>query len=55
MAQLNKIIERHILPDGYALTSAAESPQGCWSSWVYSDESVRLPERFLEAAESSTS
>ena len=28
--------------------------RGCWSSWVYSGESVRLPERFLEAAGSFT-
>ena len=28
---------------------------GCWSSWVCSGESVRLPERFLEAAGSFTS
>ena len=28
--------------------------QGCWSSWVYSDESVKLPERFLETAGSFT-
>ena len=28
---------------------------GCWSSWVYSGESVRLPERFREAAGSFTS
>src|SRR6202030_2050656 len=35
-------------------TSAAESPRSCWSSWAYWDESVRLPERFLGAAESFT-
>ena len=29
--------------------------QVCWNSWVYSGESVRLPERFLEAAGSFTS
>jgi carbonic anhydrase len=29
--------------------------QGCWSSWVYSGESVRLLERFLEEAGSFTS
>ena len=28
---------------------------GCWSSWVYWEESARLQERFLEAAGSSTS
>ena len=28
---------------------------GCWSSWVSSGESVRLLERFLEGAGSSTS
>ena len=27
-----------------------ESRRGCWSSWVCSGESARLPERFLEAA-----
>jgi carbonic anhydrase len=27
----------------------------CWNSWVYSGESVKLPERFLEEAESFTS
>src|SRR6516162_623049 len=37
------------------VTSAVESPRDCWSSWVYSGESVRLPNRFLEEAESFTS
>ena len=30
--------------------SAVESRRGCWKSWDYSGESVKLPERFLEAA-----
>ncbi len=32
-----------------------ESRRGCWSSWVYSGESAKLPERFLETAENFTS
>ena len=37
------------------VTSAGESLLDCWSNWGYSGESVRLPERFLETAESFTS
>jgi carbonic anhydrase len=35
-------------------TLAVESRRGCWSSWVCSGESVRLLERFREAAGSFT-
>jgi carbonic anhydrase len=34
--------------------SAVESRRGCWRSWVCSDESVRWPKRFREAARSFT-